>query len=99
VERTDRKAGLRGQLHDYGAIGAEMRLAGSRSTETPPVPAWLGSPAPRGRLLPPRALTARILIPRYAAGLVAGVILALASIPMLLARRWKFPSKVEAHCF
>lgn len=67
----------RKQLHDYAAIGAEMRLAASRSADDLPVPAWLGSAAPRGRFLAARALTARVMVPRYAVGLAAGVILAL----------------------
>ena len=66
----------RRQLHDYAAIGAEMRLAASRSADGLPMPAWLRSAEPRGRFLAVRALTAHVTVPRYAVGLAAGVILA-----------------------
>ena len=71
-------AACRRQLHDYATIGAEMRLAASRTADDLPMPAWLASSAPRRRFLPARALTARILVPRYGIGLAAAVILALA---------------------
>jgi len=67
----------RRQLHDYAAIGAELRLAESQSADGLPRPAWLASTAPRGRFLPARALTARVAVPRFALGLAAGLILAL----------------------
>ena len=70
-------AACRRQLHDYAAIGAEMKLVGNRPADSLPVPAWLASAPPRSRFLAARALTARVMIPRYAVGLVAGVIIAL----------------------
>jgi hypothetical protein len=41
------------------------------------MPAWLASPALRGRFLAARALTARVMVPRYGVGLVAAIMLAL----------------------
>jgi hypothetical protein len=70
-------ASCRQQLHDYAAIGAEMKLVGNRPTDGLPLPAWLASAPTRGRFLAARALTARVMVPRYAVGLAAAVILAL----------------------
>jgi hypothetical protein len=67
----------RRQLHDYAAMGAELKLAGSRCTGSLPVPAWLASTAPSPRFLAARALTARVMVPWFAVGLCAAVILAL----------------------
>jgi hypothetical protein len=67
----------RQQLHEYAAMGAELRLAGSRRADRLPVPAWLASAAPRRRFLAARALTARVNVPWLAVGLCAAVILAL----------------------
>ena len=70
-------ASCRRQLHDYAAIGAELRLAESQSADSLPGPAWLASSAQRGRFLPARALTARVTVPWFAVGLAAGLIVAL----------------------
>lgn len=67
----------RRQLHDYAAIGAELRLAESRPADRLPMPAWLAATAPRRRFLAARALTARVTVPWFAVGLAASVILAL----------------------
>jgi len=67
----------RQQLHDYAAMGAELKLAGSRCSDRLPVPEWLASTAPRRRFLAPRALTARVAVPWFAVGLCAAIILAL----------------------
>ena len=70
-------ASCRQELRDYAAMGAELRLAGSRRAGIPPKPAWLSSTVTHGRFLSARSLTARVMVPRYALGLVAGVIIAL----------------------
>ena len=70
-------ASCRRQLHDYAAMGAELRLAESQPADSLPRPAWLASIASRPRFLPARALTARVTVPWFAVGLAAGVILAL----------------------
>ncbi len=67
----------RRQLHDYAALGAELRLSESRCAESLPRPAWLASSAPRRRFLAARALTAHVVVPRFAVGLGVAVILAL----------------------
>ena len=70
-------ASCRQDLRDYAAMGAELRLAGSRRAGSPPVPAWLASTAPSPRFLAARALTARVNVPWLAVGLCAAVIVAL----------------------
>ena len=70
-------ASCRQELRDYAAMGAELRLAGSRRTDSPPVPTWIASTAPPRRFLAVRALTARVNVPWFAVGLCAAVIVAL----------------------
>lgn len=70
-------ASCRQELHDYAAMGAELRLAESRHAVSLPAPAWLASSTPRPWFLAARALTARVAVPWFAVGLCAVVIVAL----------------------
>ncbi len=67
----------REQLRDYAGMGAELRLVASRTTQAFSAPAWLPSASRWRRFWRPRALTARVLVPRFALGLGAAVIVAL----------------------
>lgn len=75
----------REQLQEYAAMGAELRLAASCAEDILPGPEWLRLSLPRLRLLNTRALTARVLVPRFAVGLGIVVILAL-SVGLTLVR-------------
>lgn len=66
-------------------MGAELKLAASRAEEILSGPEWLRSSSPCPRLLNARALTARVMVPRFALGLGIIAILAL-SVGLTLVR-------------
>lgn len=78
-------AECRRQLQEYAAMGAELKLAASRAEEILSGPEWLRSSSPCPRLLNARALTARVMVPRFALGLGIIAILAL-SVGLTLVR-------------